>query len=450
MICNPPRRRYVIMTRCNPSPAETSGRLALPLWHETYAAPFAPTSRREMDARGWEYVDVVFVTGDAYIDHPSFAMAILHRVLEQAGFRVAMLSQPDWHSLRAVAAVRPAAPVLRDQRRQHGLDDQPLHRQQESPQRRRLLPRRPNRPAPRPRHAPLLPSRPRSLPRRADHRRRRRGVACAGSPITITGPTPCASRSCWTPRPTSSSTAWASMPIVEIARRLAAGKTVKDLRDMRGIAYAMGASESARRFAPRIAKRRCSGGAKPQAAIILPSFEEVRTDKHAIRRSDAHHPHQHQPVQRQDAGAVSRPPGHRRQLRRRCRSAKRRWIASTICPTRAGRIRRYTEPIPAYEMIKDSVTIMRGCFGGCTFCSITTHQGRTIQSRSQESILNEVRKVAADPEFKGVISDIGGPTANMYQMRCTRPKSRRSANGSPASIRRSASCSAPTTARSSI
>ena len=82
----------------------------------------------------------------------------------------------------------------------------------------------------------------------------------------------------------------------------------------------------------------------------------------------------------------------------------------------------YAEPIPAYEMIKDSVTIMRGCFGGCTFCSITTHQGRTIQSRSPESVLNEVRKLAADPEFKGVISDIGGPTANMYQMRCTRPE----------------------------
>ena len=82
----------------------------------------------------------------------------------------------------------------------------------------------------------------------------------------------------------------------------------------------------------------------------------------------------------------------------------------------------YKEPIPAYEMIKDSVTIMRGCFGGCTFCSITTHQGRTIQSRSQESVLREVRSMAADPEFKGVISDIGGPTANMYQMRCTKPE----------------------------
>ncbi|HTU18092.1 MAG TPA: YgiQ family radical SAM protein, partial [Gemmataceae bacterium] len=82
----------------------------------------------------------------------------------------------------------------------------------------------------------------------------------------------------------------------------------------------------------------------------------------------------------------------------------------------------YKEPIPAYEMIKDSVTLMRGCFGGCTFCSITAHQGRIIQSRSQESVLQEVRKLAADPEFAGVISDIGGPTANMYQMRCTRPE----------------------------
>jgi uncharacterized radical SAM protein YgiQ len=82
----------------------------------------------------------------------------------------------------------------------------------------------------------------------------------------------------------------------------------------------------------------------------------------------------------------------------------------------------YTEPIPAFEMIKDSVTIMRGCFGGCTFCSITTHQGRIIQSRSKASVLNEVREMTADPEFKGVISDIGGPTANMYQMKCSRPE----------------------------
>jgi uncharacterized radical SAM protein YgiQ len=82
----------------------------------------------------------------------------------------------------------------------------------------------------------------------------------------------------------------------------------------------------------------------------------------------------------------------------------------------------YTEPVPAFEMIKDSVTILRGCFGGCTFCSITAHQGRIIQSRSEASIVKEAEKIAADPEFKGVVSDVGGATANMYRMRCTRPE----------------------------
>jgi uncharacterized radical SAM protein YgiQ len=82
----------------------------------------------------------------------------------------------------------------------------------------------------------------------------------------------------------------------------------------------------------------------------------------------------------------------------------------------------YREPIPSYEMIKDSVTLMRGCFGGCTFCSITAHQGRIIQSRSQDSVLREVRKMADHPDFHGIVSDLGGPTANMYEMRCTRPE----------------------------
>jgi uncharacterized radical SAM protein YgiQ len=82
----------------------------------------------------------------------------------------------------------------------------------------------------------------------------------------------------------------------------------------------------------------------------------------------------------------------------------------------------YKQPIPAFQTIKDSVTIMRGCFGGCTFCSITTHQGRIIQSRSKKSVLREIETMAEDKQFKGVVSDIGGPTANMYQMRCTRPE----------------------------
>src|SRR3954465_10192133 len=130
--------------------SESRTKLSLPLWTERYAAPLAPASAAEMAARGWDYVDVVFVTGDAYVDHPSFAMAILHRVLEEAGFRVAILSQPDWRSVapagrawwHTVAGVRKAAVVLRGQRGEHGLADQSLHGQQEGPQRRRLFARR--------------------------------------------------------------------------------------------------------------------------------------------------------------------------------------------------------------------------------------------------------------------------------------------------------------------
>jgi len=96
----------------------------------------------------------------------------------------------------------------------------------------------------------------------------------------------------------------------------------------------------------------------------------------------------------------------------------------------------YKEPIPAYEMIEDSVTLMRGCFGGCAFCSITDHQGRAVQSRSQESVLQELGGMGEDPGFKGTVSDIGGPTANMYGMGCTKPDIER--------ICRRLSCVSPT------
>ena len=228
-------------TEPTPSPVP---RLSLPMWTERYAAPFAPTTAAEIRDRGWDAVDVVFVTGDAYVDHPSFAMAILHRVLEQAGFRVAILSQPDWQSVRAVAAVRPAAAVLRGQRGEHGLAHQPLHREQEGPQRRRLLARRADRAAAR-------------TGRRWPYCQRCR-EAFPGVPVIAGGVEASLRRLAhydyWSDtvrrsilldaRPTWSSTGWARRTIVEIAQRLAAGKTVKDLRDLRGVAYALGAKES--------------------------------------------------------------------------------------------------------------------------------------------------------------------------------------------------------------
>ena len=398
------------------APPKTAARLSLPLWHETYAAPLAPTSRREMDARGWDAVDVVFVTGDAYIDHPSFAMAILHRVLEQAGFRVAILSQPDWQSCEPWRQF--GRPRLFYAISAGNMDSMINHYTANKKVR--------NDDA----YSPggkigLRPDRA-TLP--YCHRARE---AFPGVPIIAGGVEASLRRLAhydyWsdTVRKSILLDAKADLvvygmgehAIVEIARRFAAGQTVKDLRDMRGIAYVMGAKESACGFAHPDAPE----GAKPQAEIVLPSFDEVRTDKHAfVEATRLIH------INTSPFNAKTLVQYHDRQAV---------VVNPPMLPISEAEMDRiydlpytrrphpsYTEPIPTFEMIKDSVTIMRGCFGGCTFCSITTHQGRTIQSRSQESILNEVRKVAADPEFKGTISDIGGPTANMYQMRCTRPE----------------------------
>ena len=192
--------------------------------------------------------------------------------------------------------------------------------------------------------------------------------------------------------------------IVDIARRLAAGETVRELRDLRGVAYALGASET------------------PPAddVIRLPSCEEVKADKLTFAEATRLIHVNTNPlnaktlVQYHDRQAVVvNPP------------------ALPLSEAEMDRVydlpytRRphpsYREPIPAYEMIKDSVTIMRGCFGGCTFCSITAHQGRIIQSLRGVDPEGGAR-MAADPEFAGVISDVGGPTANMYRMRCSRPE----------------------------
>ncbi|HEV3257364.1 MAG TPA: YgiQ family radical SAM protein [Gemmataceae bacterium] len=385
----------------------TATRLSLPLWNETYAAPPLPMTRAEMAARGWDYVDVVFVTGDAYVDHPSFAMAILGRVLEAAGFRVAILSQPDWHSCApwrqfgrprlffAVSAGNMDSLINHYTANRKVRNDDAY-----SPGGRIGL---------RPDRATLSYC----------HRARE---AFAGVPIIAGGVEASLRRLAhydyWsdTVRRSILLDSKADLvvygmgenTIVEIARRLETGQTVRDLRDMRGVVYALGASEALE-------------DVLGQQYLMLPTCEEVKADKMAfVEATRVIHvntnPFNAQTlVQYHDRQAVVvNPP------------------ALPISQADMDQIydlpytRRphpsYTEPVPAYEMIKDSVTLMRGCFGGCTFCSITAHQGRIIQSRSQESVLKEVRKMAADPGFSGVISDIGGPTANMYEMRCTRPE----------------------------
>jgi uncharacterized radical SAM protein YgiQ len=389
-----------------------AARLSLPLWHQTYATPHLPMTRAEMAARGWDAVDIVFVTGDAYVDHPSFAMAILGRVLEAAGFRVAILSQPDWRSCapwRQFGRPRLFFAVSggnMDSLINHYTANRKLRNDDAySPGGRIGL--RPDR--------ATLPY---------CHRARE---AFPGVPVIAGGVEASLRRLAhydyWSDTVRRSILldckadllvyGMGEKSIVEIAERLASGKTVRDLRDLRGVAYVLGARETQATIGQQISTI--------ENAVLLPGYEEVKADKRTFAEATRLIHINTNPFNAQTLvqlhgreAVVVNPP------------------ALPISQAEMDQIydlpytRRphpsYTEPVPAYEMIKDSITLMRGCFGGCTFCSITAHQGRIIQSRSPESVLNEVRKMAADPEFSGIVSDLGGPTANMYEMRCTRPE----------------------------
>jgi uncharacterized radical SAM protein YgiQ len=407
----------------NSRPDPNSRRFSLPVWTEKYAAPMAPTTAAEMAEAGWDAVDVVFVTGDAYIDHPSFAMAILHRSLELAGFRVAILSQPDWKTADAWRQFgRPrlffavSAGNMDSLINHYTANKKVRNDDAYSPGGRIGL---------RPDRATLVYS-------------QRCREAFPGVPVVAGGVEASLRRLAhydyWSDTVKRSIIldskadlvvyGMGEQNIVEIAKRLQAGKTLKDCRDMRGVAYALGAKESEAFLASQGRERPehvPPDAHAPGSPVVIPSFEQVKADKWQFAEATRIIHTNTNPF-----NAVTLVQFHDRQA-----------VVQTppALPLSEAEMDRYydlpytrrphpsyTEPIPAHQMIKDSVTVMRGCFGGCTFCSITAHQGRIIQSRSKESILKEVEKVAADPEFKGIISDIGGATANMYQMRCTRPE----------------------------
>lgn len=400
----------------------TQKRLALNFWNEKYTTPHLPMSAKEMTARGWDEVDVVFVTGDAYVDHPSFAMAILGRVLEEAGYRVAILSQPDWKSCEPWRQF--GRPRLFFAISAGNMDSMINHYTANKKVR--------NDDA----YSPggkigLRPDRA-TLP--YCHRARE---AFPGVPVIAGGVEASLRRLAhydyWSDKVRRSilfdckadllAYGMGETTILEIAHRMANGETVQDLRDMRGLAYALGAKETPTR--EQITSKEWHSAYHQQhpdhEAEVIPSFEDVTTDALAFVEATRiihvnTNPHNAKTlIQYHDRQAVIvNPPSLPLSESEMDRAYD---LPYTRRPHPS-----YTEPIPAHEMIKDSVTIMRGCFGGCTFCSITAHQGRIISSRSQDSVMREVKKMADDPDHKGIISDVGGPTANMYQMKCTRPE----------------------------
>ena len=330
-----------------------------------------PMTGAEMRDRGWDQVDVVFVSGDAYVDHPSFAMAILGRILEAAGFRVGMLSQPDWRSCEAWREFgRPrlfyaiSAGNMDSMINHYTANRKVRNDDAYSPGGRIGL---------RPDRATL------AYCQRAREAYRGVPVIAGGVEASLRR---LAHYDYWGDKVRRSilldckadllAFGMGEELILEIARRLDAGQTPRELRDMRGVAYAMGASET-----------------PPEDALTLPSYEDVLADKMAFARATKMIHNETNPynarrlIQWHDRQAVvANPPT--------LPISEGSMDAVYGLPYTRRPHPSYSEPIPAFEMIKDSVTIMRGCFGGCTFCSITMHQGRAIQSRSPDSILREV------------------------------------------------------------
>ncbi|MFM8734996.1 MAG: YgiQ family radical SAM protein [Pirellulales bacterium] len=380
--------------------------MTLPLSPSPRPCQTPPASREEMLARGWDAVDVVLVSGDAYVDHPSFANGLIARLLEAAGFRVAVLAQPDWATCEPWRQFgRPrlffgvSAGNMDSMINHYTANRKVRNDDAYSPDGR--IGRRPDRATlaycQRSREAfpgvPVVAGGVEASLRRIAHYDywsdtvRRSILMDSKADLVVFG--------------------MGERTVLDVARGLAAGQTLRDLRQFRGVAYRLGASEPPP-----------SG----DDTLELPAYEAVASDPLAFCEMT------------RVAHLETNPHNARRLVQRHGREAV--VVNPPALPldteemdqvyglpfTRRPHPSYGTARIPAFEVVETSVQIMRGCFGGCTFCSITAHEGRIIQSRSQESVITEIKLLASQPGFKGTVSDIGGPTANMYQMRCTRPE----------------------------
>jgi uncharacterized radical SAM protein YgiQ len=389
--------------------------------HRFGVAPFLPTTRAEMAALGWDQCDVVLVTGDAYVDHPSFGMAVIGRLLEAQGFRVGILAQPDWTSAEPFKALgKPAlyfgitggnmdSMVNRytsDRRIRHNDSYTPGGAAGKRPDRAVIVYSQRAREAYK--DVPIVLGGIEASLRRIAHydywsdKVRRSILADAKADILLYGN--------------------AERALVEVTHRMAKGVKPADMDDVRGVALMKSAvPEGWTEAHADDIDSADEGAARVEGNVVLrlPAFEAVEKDSEAYARASR--------VLHREAN-----PGNARPLVQR-HGDRELWVTPPPIPltteemdavyelpyARGPHPSYGQEKIPAWEMIRFSVTIMRGCFGGCSFCSITEHEGRQIQSRSHESILQEIELIRDKTEgFTGIISDIGGPTANMYRMAC--------------------------------
>ena len=429
-------------------------------WAQRFGvAPVLPMSRAEMDELGWDSCDVILVTGDAYIDHPSFGMALIGRLLEAQGFRVGIISQPDWTSAEDFTKL--GRPNLffgvtggnMDSMVNRYTSDKKI-RSNDAYTANGVAGKRPDRAvnvySHRCREAfkevPIIIGGIEASLRRIAHydywsdKVRKSVLLDAKADLLVYGN--------------------AERQVVEIAHRLANGEAIADLKGIRGTVHFVKqvpagwlvkdstdidkpgaamvvvdpyqeqpacdkkpeASESDEKVIhfDKLLLRKTQ---RAQTVIRLPAYEDVKDD--AILYAHA---------SRVMHGETN--PGNARALIQ-LHGTRQVWINPPPIPlstkemdgvfdlpySRVPHKEYGSANVPAFEMIQHSVNIMRGCFGGCTFCSITEHEGRIIQSRSEDSIIKEIEAIRdTSPTFTGHISDLGGPTANMYRLACKDPK----------------------------
>ncbi|MGD2083555.1 MAG: YgiQ family radical SAM protein [Chromatiales bacterium] len=419
-------------------------------------APFLPMSRAEMDLLGWNACDVILVTGDAYVDHPSFGMAVVGRVLEAQGFRVGIIAQPDWTSAEAFG--RLGAPTLFFGVTAGNMDSMVNRYTAERRLRSDDAYTPGGRGGSRPDRAVIV------YAQRCREAFKRVPVVIGGIEASLRR---IAHYDYWSDKVRRSVLldakadlllyGNAERALVEVAHRLAGGEPVDRITDIRGTALARRAvpqawteidstaidrpgpvsappspyaettsgcgetagGDHARPMGLRVRRRDRAEG---PAVVRLPAFDQVKGDPvlyaHASRLLH-----------------LESNPGNARPLVQR-HGDREVWVNPPPIPLTTAELDRVFElpyqrrphpdygeaRIPAYEMIRFSVNIMRGCFGGCSFCSITEHEGRIIQDRSEDSIIREIETVRDSvPGFTGTISDLGGPTANMWRLHCKDP-----------------------------
>ncbi len=432
-----------------------------PYWAKRFgAAPVLPMSRAEMDALGWDSCDIILVSGDAYVDHPSFGIALIGRLLEAQGFRVGIIAQPDWQNASAFKALgKPnlyfgiTAGNMDSMVNRYTADRKIRSDDAYTPD--AAANKRPDRAvlvySQRCREAysdvPLVIGSIEASLRRIAHydywsdKVRRSILVDSKADILLYGN--------------------AERAIIELSHRIAKGEKVNQIQDIRGTAFLRKAIpegwseiESTKLDRPgavdkpvdpyemKMGKADASCATEPTNPLLpegvnaiqivrkpkanratqvvrLPSYDEVVAD----------------PVMYAHASRVlhlEANPGNARALVQQ-HGDREVWLNPPPIPLTTREMdyvydlpyARKPHPIyksakiPAWEMIRFSVNIMRGCFGGCTFCSITEHEGRIIQSRSEESILKEIEEIRDKVDgFTGIISDLGGPTANMYRIAC--------------------------------